>query len=97
MVKCLPIQSGGFLIWLPAYFADTFALDFALDLNKPSLHLAVVYAATTLGSIGGGHLSSYFIRKGWPVLKARKTTLLIVAIAVVRIFLPSLQPISGQQ
>jgi len=71
-----------FLFWLPSYFADTFALD----LTKPSLHLAVVYAATTFGSIGGGYLSSYFIKIGWPVLKARKTTLLIVAIAVTPIF-----------
>ncbi|TCK83290.1 MFS transporter [Albibacterium bauzanense] len=72
-----------FLFWLPSYFADAFALD----LTKPSLQLAVVYAATTFGSIGGGYLSSHFIKKGWPVLKARKTTLLIVAIAVTPIFL----------
>ncbi|NDP28164.1 MAG: MFS transporter [Flavobacterium sp.] len=72
-----------FLFWLPAYFSDTFNLD----LTKPSLHLAVIYAATTVGSIGGGYLSSYFIKKGWPVLKARKTTLLIAAIAVTPIFL----------
>ena len=72
-----------FLFWLPAYFADTFNLD----LTKPSLHLAVVYAATTFGSIGGGYLSSYFIKRGWLILKARKTTLLIAAIAVMPIFL----------
>lgn len=70
-----------FLFWLPGYFADTFDLD----LTKPSPQLAVVYAATTFGSIGGGYLSSYFIRHGWPVLKARKTTLLIVAITVTPI------------
>ena len=72
-----------FLFWLPSYFADTFDLD----LTRPSLHLAVVYAATTFGSIGGGWLSSHFIKLGWPVLKARKTTLLIVAILVTPIFL----------
>jgi ACS family hexuronate transporter-like MFS transporter len=75
-----------FLFWLPSYFADAFHLD----LTKPSLHLAVIYAATTFGSIGGGYLSSYFIKKGWPVLKARKTTLLIVAFAVTPIFLARL-------
>lgn len=72
-----------FLFWLPSYFADAFALD----LTKPSLHLVIVYAATTVGSIGGGYLSSRLIKNGWPVLKARKTTLLIVAIAVTPIFL----------
>lgn len=72
-----------FLFWLPSFFADTFALD----LTKPSLQLAVIYGATTFGSIGGGYLSSHFIKSGWPVMRARKTTLLIVAILVTPIFL----------
>lgn len=71
-----------FLFWLPSFFADTFALD----LTKPSFQLAAIYGATTFGSIGGGYLSSHFIKSGWPVLKARKTTLLIVAILVMPIF-----------
>lgn len=70
-----------FLFWLPSYFATTFDLD----LKKPSAHLAIVYTATTIGSIGGGYLSSYFIKNGWQVLKARKTALLIVAILVIPI------------
>jgi ACS family hexuronate transporter-like MFS transporter len=70
-----------FLFWLPSYFADTFKLD----LTKPSMQLAVVYAATTFGSIAGGYLSSYLIKKGWNVLKARKATLFIVAIVVTPI------------
>lgn len=72
-----------FLFWLPSYFADTFDLD----LTKPSIHLAIVYATTTLGSVGGGYLSSFYIKRNWPVLKARKTVLLIAALAVTPIFL----------
>ncbi|HET9570267.1 MAG TPA: MFS transporter [Bacteroidales bacterium] len=72
-----------FLFWLPAYFADTFKLD----LTKPSLQLAVVYAASTFGSIGGGYLSSYLIKHGWPFLKARKATLLIAALVVTPVLL----------
>ncbi len=72
-----------FLFWLPSYFASTFDLD----LRKPSLHLAVVYTLTTFGSIAGGYLSSYLIKKGWPALKARKLVLLIVAILVLPILL----------
>lgn len=72
-----------FLFWLPSYFSTTFNLD----LTKPSMHLAVVYTATTFGSIGGGYLSSYLIKRGWPVLKARKATLLLVAFAVLPIIL----------
>lgn len=70
-----------FLFWLPSYFSSTFALD----LSKPSLQLGVVYLATTIGSIGGGYLSSKMIKKGWLVFKARKTTLLVAALCVIPI------------
>lgn len=72
-----------FLFWLPSYFADTFSLD----LTRPSLQLAVVYAATTVGSIGGGYLSSRLVRSGWSPLRARKRALLIAAILVLPILL----------
>jgi len=67
-----------FLFWLPSYFATTFQLD----LKKPSLELVLVYTATTIGSVGGGYLSGWFIRKGWPVFRARKTAMLIFALCV---------------
>lgn len=72
-----------FLFWLPSYFSSVFHLD----LKKPCLELVIIYAATTIGSIGGGYVSSALIKRGWPVLKARKTTLLIAAIAVLPILL----------
>ena len=70
-----------FLFWLPAYFNT----KFHLDLSVISLPLVIVYSATTVGSIGGGYLSSYFIKKGWPIFKARKTAMLIIALCVVPI------------
>jgi ACS family hexuronate transporter-like MFS transporter len=72
-----------FLFWLPSYFAETFDLD----LKKPSLPLVIVYTATTVGSIGGGFLSSYLIKKGWNVKRARKTTMFIIAVCVTPIML----------
>ncbi|MBK9336282.1 MAG: MFS transporter [Lewinellaceae bacterium] len=72
-----------FLFWLPSYFSTTFHID----LKKPSLELVIVYTATTIGSIGGGYLSGYFIRRGWPVFRARKTAMLIFALCVVPIVL----------
>ena len=72
-----------FLFWLPSYFSSTFSLD----LKKPSLELMILYAATTVGSIGGGYLSSHLIKKGWPVLKARKSSLLLFAVLEVSIIL----------
>ncbi len=72
-----------FLFWLPSYFSSTFSLD----LKKPSLQLMIIYAATTVGSFAGGYFSSMLIKKGWPVLKARKTVLLVFAFMEVSIIL----------
>ncbi|WP_375418189.1 MFS transporter [uncultured Hymenobacter sp.] len=72
-----------FLFWLPSYFATSFQLD----LKKPSLPLVIVYSATTIGSIGGGYLSSYLIKRGWSVYRARKLAMLLFAILVVPIML----------
>ena len=72
-----------FLFWLPSYFASTFSLD----LKKPSLELMVIYTATTIGSIGGGYFSSWLIKKGWPVLKSRKTALFIFAMIELSVIL----------
>ena len=72
-----------FLFWLPSYFSSTFQID----LKKPSLELAIVYTATTVGSIGGGYLSGYFIRLGWPVYRARKMAMLMFALCVVPVVL----------
>ena len=70
-----------FLFWLPGYFSDTFKLD----LSKPGWPLVIVYSCTTIGSIGGGYLSGYLIKKGWPIYKARKSSMLFFAICVVPI------------
>jgi ACS family hexuronate transporter-like MFS transporter len=65
-----------FLFWLPSYFSSIFSLD----LRKPSIPLMIIYASTTIGSIAGGYISSWLIRRGLPVLKARKMAMLIFAV-----------------
>lgn len=70
-----------FLFWLPSYFAEAYNID----LKKPNLQLVIVYTATTIGSVGGGYLSSYLIRKGWKVFKARKMSMLFFAFCVTPI------------
>lgn len=77
-----------FLFWLPSYFASTFSLD----LKKPSLQLMTIYAATTVGSIAGGYLSSRLIKNGWPVLKARKFTLMVFAVLELSILVVQFAP-----
>ncbi|MPT31601.1 MAG: MFS transporter [Chryseobacterium sp.] len=68
-----------FMFWLPAYFADVFKMD----LTKPSLPLILIYGGTTIGSIGGGYLSSALIKKGWEISRARNFTMLLFALLVV--------------
>ena len=70
-----------FLFWLPSYFSSTFNLD----LKKPSLELMLIYLATTVGSIGGGYVSSQLIRRGWRVLRARKMVLLGIALLEISV------------
>lgn len=70
-----------FLFWLPGYFSDTYNLD----MTKPGWPLVIVYSATTVGSIGGGYLSSFLIKKGWSIPRARKMSMLFFAFCVVPI------------
>ena len=42
-----------------------------------------MFALADAGSILGGYLSGYFIKIGWSIYRARKTTLLICAIMII--------------
>ncbi len=72
-----------FLFWLPSYFSSTYELD----LKRPSLELIVIYSATTFGSFMGGYFSSILIKRGWAVVKARKTALFLFAVTELTIIL----------
>jgi ACS family hexuronate transporter-like MFS transporter len=67
------------LFWLPSYFNSRFHLD----MKNLGLPLVIVYTATSIGSIGGGWISSRLIASGWPVDKARRITMLGLAFLVV--------------
>jgi ACS family hexuronate transporter-like MFS transporter len=77
-----------FLFWLQDYFSTTFHLD----TKKPNLYLAVLYTLVSIGSIGGGYLSSWLISRGWSVWKARKTSMLTFAILVIPVVLVRFGP-----
>jgi len=71
-----------FLIWLPDYFKKTRGLD----LKKSWIHLVSIYVIVTVLSIAGGWLAGALARRpGWSAVRARKTSMLIFAIAVVPI------------
>jgi ACS family hexuronate transporter-like MFS transporter len=67
-----------YLFWLPGFLNSTYKLD----ISHIGLPIIVVYCATTVGSVGGGWLSSTMIRRGYTVNRARKTAMLTCALAV---------------
>lgn len=67
-----------YLFWLPDFFETVYKIK----LQAASWPVATVYIISTAGSIWGGWLPLNFIRKGMPVFKARKTSMLIYAILV---------------
>ena len=64
------------LFWLP----DFFGKRYHLDLKTFGPPVVAVYLLSDVGSIGGGWLSSRFIKLGWTINRARKTTMLICAV-----------------
>ncbi len=68
-----------YLFWLPAFLKAQYGLE-GTDAVLP---VAAVYTLSSVGSIFGGWLPLYFIRKGWPVFRSRKTSMLIYAFAVI--------------
>jgi ACS family hexuronate transporter-like MFS transporter len=74
-----------YLYWIPNFFRDKHGLDLT-TIGPP---LIAIYLIADIGSIGGGWLSSTFIKKGWTINRARKTAMLICALAVTPIIFAS--------
>jgi len=77
-----------FLFWLPDFFVKTQGLDLFPKADSGILStigpaLIAVYLLADIGSIAGGWQSSHFIKRGWSVNRARKTTLLLAALCAV--------------
>ena len=70
-----------YLFWIPSYFNSTYHID----LKSSWIYVSVIYLVASFGSIGGGYLSGWLIRRGWPVNLARKRVMLIYACLVLPI------------
>ncbi len=68
-----------YLFWLPKFLDANYGIKLA-GLAAP---LVVIYLVADVGSVGGGWLSSYFIKRGWSVNAGRKVTMLIAALLIV--------------
>jgi MFS transporter, ACS family, hexuronate transporter len=67
------------LFWVPGFLNK----KFGVDIKAMGLPLVVIYSMASVGSIGGGWLSAFFIKKGWSVNVGRKIAMLLCALCVV--------------
>ena len=74
-----------YLFWIP----DFLSRNHGIDLKHMGLPLVIIYQVASVGSIGGGWLSSSMISRGWTVNAARKTAMLICALLVTPVMFAS--------
>jgi ACS family hexuronate transporter-like MFS transporter len=68
-----------YLFWLPKYLQEKFGLGL-MQIVLPTL---IVYNAASIGSVGGGWLSSRLIKGGMAINSARKIVMLIAALCML--------------
>jgi ACS family hexuronate transporter-like MFS transporter len=68
-----------YLYWLPGFLNRRYSLP----IGRIGLPLVVIYNMSAVGSIYGGWLPGKFLSLGWSANRARKTAMLIYAIAVL--------------
>ena len=74
-----------YLYWLPGFLDQNYGLNLA-GLGAP---LVAVYLLADIGSVAGGWLSSALLKRGLSVNRARKTAMLVCALAVTGVmFIP---------
>lgn len=77
-----------YLYWLPK-FLDA---KYGVKLAQVAAPIIVVYLIADVGSVGGGWISSALIKRGWSVNRARKSTMLAMAVLIVPTALVSRAP-----
>jgi MFS transporter, ACS family, hexuronate transporter len=72
-----------YLFWIPGWLATVRGTG--LSLSSFGFPLAFIYTMTTIGSVGGGWVSGFMMKKGMSPFKARRITMLIFALLVIPI------------
>lgn len=68
-----------YLYLLPLFFSQTFKLN----IKNFGLPFLIIYGMADIGSIGGGWLSSHWLKRGWSLNAARKVAMLVCASCVL--------------
>ena len=68
-----------YLFWLPAFLKA----QYNITGTNSAFPIALVYTMSTVGSIFGGWLPLYFIKKGWAVYRSHKISMLIYALCAL--------------
>lgn len=68
-----------YLYWLPKYLLK----EHGITLGTLALPLIIIYAVADLGSIAGGWLSTYFVKRGKTPAQARRLAMLVCALCVL--------------
>ncbi len=72
-----------YLFWLPKYFNE----NYGLDLKHLGLPIIIIYFASSFGSIMGGWLSGFLMKRGTSLNNARKGAMLTCALLVLPVVL----------
>jgi ACS family hexuronate transporter-like MFS transporter len=70
-----------YLFWIPGWLSTVRGAG--LDIKSFGIPLVIIYTSTTIGSVCGGTISSYMIKKGISPFNARKYTMLLFALLVI--------------
>jgi MFS transporter, ACS family, hexuronate transporter len=79
--------------WFYLFWGGKFLFDkFGLNIKSLAVPLITIYVIADVGSVLGGWMSSFFIKRGWPVNRARKTTLLLCAVCIMPVMFVTMIP-----
>ena len=74
-----------FLFWIPDFLSKAHGIN----IKEVVLPLIIIYAVSSVGGIGGGWISSNFIKQGKSVDYARKVTIFMCALIILPVMLVS--------
>ncbi|HEY1464460.1 MAG TPA: MFS transporter [Terriglobales bacterium] len=67
-----------YLFWLPTYLSDVRHFT----PSQRGTTLTIIYSISGIGALAGGACSSFLIKRGWQLGKARKTTMLMCVLVI---------------